>query len=89
MKVGDYVWLEVQDRKENENLGGHTERPLLVIDRTASTFVIEHGDVVERGNIDRFGWANAPTTEAPLINEKLEATTVDLAINTVMERVCW
>lgn len=33
IKVGDYIWLEVQDQKANDNLGGHSEGPFLVLDQ--------------------------------------------------------
>lgn len=43
IKVGDRIWMDVQDGKGNTKLGGHTEGPFLVLDRTTRTFVLQRG----------------------------------------------
>lgn len=55
VKVGDYIWLDVQDYKANKNPGGHTDVPFVVLDRNTRRFVIELGEVVERLNGDPVG----------------------------------
>lgn len=47
---GYYVWLEVQDGKSKDKLGGHTEGPYRDLDGATRTFFLQRGDVVERVN---------------------------------------
>lgn len=82
IKVGEHVWLDVEDGMAKENLGLYTEGTLPVLDRKKRAFVIQHSDVVKRVNSDHVGWAPAPTaTEAPYARRQLEDTHEYLARN--------
>lgn len=63
-------------------MGGHTEGPFLVLDRTTRMFLVQHSDVVERVNSDTVGSAPTPTVrEDPRPQEGLEATFENLETN--------
>lgn len=71
-----YVWIDVQYGKEEEKLGGHTEYPFIVFDRSTRAFVIQRGRVVELVNGD---WGfEAPTPTDASLREELDATLADL-----------
>lgn len=42
---GDYVLLGVPDEKAKDKLGGYTEIPYWVLDRTTQTFVLDRANV--------------------------------------------
>lgn len=57
----DFLWFDVLDGNPRDKLGGHTEGPLKVFDRSAWTIVIQLEEIVERVNCDREKETSSPT----------------------------
>lgn len=77
IQISDYIYLDVWDRNKKDKLGGHTDGPFLILERTTRTSSIQRGDVWERVNIDRVGLLpTLDTNSSP--SDALEMTFEDL-----------